>query len=288
MPERARDNRSARSAGNRHRTPARSEKPASTHRARPLFDDWKAISRRIQKASHLLLLLDFDGTLVGFKRRPEEVRLDASMRRVLTSLAKHARINLGFISGRRRADLKRRVKVPGAQYWGLHGWEGEGGIPWNPGSRQKLLAARRLLSENIGGFPGIWIEDKQASLVLHYRGASNSAARRAITAARKIAADVEPPLTILAGKKILELMTPELEGKGAAVRRLAGGCGNGTLAIYAGDDTTDESAFAALKKGLTIHVGESSETRARYRLRDPEEVHVFLDRLSKDFQALQR
>ncbi|HEX5484003.1 MAG TPA: trehalose-phosphatase [Terriglobia bacterium] len=288
MPERARENRPAGGArGNRPQPQGKRKRPARGRHALPLFDNWKTISRRIHQANHLLVLLDFDGTLVGFKRRPEEVRLDLSMRRVLALLAKHPRVNLGFISGRRRADLKGRVRVPGARYWGLHGWEGDGGIPWNPGSRQKLVRARGLLSQAIHGLPGIWIEDKQASLVLHYREAPISAARRAIAAARKIAADIQPPLKILAGKKILELMTPELEGKGAAVRRLASSRGSGTLAIYAGDDTTDESAFAALRKGLTIHVGENRDTQARYRLRDPEEVHAFLDRVSKDFQAPQ-
>lgn len=254
-------------------------------RAFPLFDNWNSISRRIQKASRLLLLLDFDGTLVGFKRRPEEVHLDASMRRLLNSLARHSRVRMAFISGRRRADLKRRVRVEGAEYWGLHGWEGQDGIPWKTGSRQNLVKAKRLLSGEIQGLAGVWIEDKQASLVLHYRGAASLGARRAQAAARKIASKFEPPLQLLAGKKIMELMVPELQGKGAAVRRLTKGYGNGALAIYAGDDTTDESAFAALKRGLTIHVGKNPRTQARFRLRDPEEVWIFLERLSKILQS---
>lgn len=254
-------------------------------RALPLFDNWNNVSRRIRKANRLLLLLDFDGTLVGFKRRPEEVHLDASMRRRLNSLAQHPGVRVAFISGRRRADLKRRVRVQGAEYLGLHGWEGQDGIPWKAGSRRKLLKAKRLLSGEVQGLAGVWIEDKQASLVLHYRGASSLVARRARAAVRKIASAIVPPLQILAGKKIMELMAPELQGKGDAVRRLTEGCGNGALAIYAGDDTTDESAFAALKKGVTIHVGKNPRTQARFRLRDPEEVRIFLERLSKTLQS---
>jgi trehalose-6-phosphatase len=46
-----------------------------------------------------------------------------------------------------------------------------------------------------------------------------------------------------------------------------------------GDDVTDERAFAAVPHGLTIRVGRKLLTRARYLLRDPEEVKLFLQEL---------
>jgi trehalose 6-phosphate phosphatase len=53
----------------------------------------------------------------------------------------------------------------------------------------------------------------------------------------------------------------------------------GTLPIFVGDDLTDEHAFAVLPHGLTVRVGKNLRTRARFLLRDPEEVKVFLQKL---------
>jgi trehalose-6-phosphatase len=53
----------------------------------------------------------------------------------------------------------------------------------------------------------------------------------------------------------------------------------GTLPIIVGDDVTDERAFAVLPRALTVRVGKNLRTRARYLLRDPKEVNVFLQKL---------
>lgn len=250
-------------------------------RTRPLFDAWPALARRIRKAKCVLLLLDFDGTLVGFKPRPEEVRLDNSTRRLLSRLARHPRISLVFISGRRRADLRRRVSVQGARYWGLHGWEDVAGKRLSRQTRKAILRARKLLSMKVRGLRGVWIEDKQASFVLHFREASPRDARRARAAAQSALSSTGQPLRTLVGNKIQEFLPAELKGKGVAVKGIAAASPAGTLAVYVGDDTTDEAAFAALRRGLTIHVGYNSHTRARYRVDDPSEVRIFLERLGK-------
>src|SRR5579875_1745881 len=224
--------------------------------SRPLFENWESVSMRLRKAQRILLLLDFDGTLVGFKPKPEEVRLDAG--------------------------LRRRVSVRAAQYWGLHGWEGAAGLPLNKGTRRKLMAACRLLEKETQGLKGIWIEDKQASIVLHYRAASLRDARQARGVMQRVSLSFTAELRILKGKKIWEMMPRELEGKGATVRKLAEKAGEGALVIYAGDDTTDESVFATLRRGITLHVGSNPHTQARFRVRNPEEVRRFLEILEEE------
>ena len=53
------------------------------------------------------------------------------------------------------------------------------------------------------------------------------------------------------------------------------------LPIYIGDDFTDERAFRALRKGITILVGSRRSTSAHYSLRNPAQVSAFLERLER-------
>jgi trehalose-6-phosphatase len=48
------------------------------------------------------------------------------------------------------------------------------------------------------------------------------------------------------------------------------------LPVFLGDDSTDEDAFAALAKGITVRVGRATETVARYQLEYQESVREFL------------
>ncbi len=70
--------------------------------------------------------------------------------------------------------------------------------------------------------------------------------------------------------------------KGDAVRRLLAKRRQPPLAIFAGDDATDESAFLALPGGITVQVGNSRPTHARFYLCTPSEVLTFLERLEAE------
>jgi trehalose-6-phosphatase len=78
---------------------------------------------------------------------------------------------------------------------------------------------------------------------------------------------------------VWEILPHQIDGKGSAIRALLSQEPPSTLPIIVGDDQTDERAFAVLPRGLTVRVGKNLRTRARYLLRDPEEVNVFLQKL---------
>ena len=48
------------------------------------------------------------------------------------------------------------------------------------------------------------------------------------------------------------------------------------LPVYIGDSTTDESAFRALQRGVTVKVGRGGRSAARYYVRSQAEVYKFL------------
>jgi len=85
-------------------------------------------------------------------------------------------------------------------------------------------------------------------------------------------------------KKVLEVVPRVQWDKGKAVLWLLAKEGKiqseEIAPVYIGDDITDEDAFKALEgKGVTISVGGPKSSRAKYHLKDSEEVTAFLRRL---------
>ena len=253
--------------------------PRRSGRARHLFDCWTAVRRRLRSARRVALFLDFDGTLVALRCHPDQVRLESSLRKLLHRLAGSRKVTVSVISGRRRADIQRRINVPGVRYLGLYGWETEGDLFQTCASAGLVLRARCLLRDGPGKLPSIWIEDKGLGLAVHYRGAAPGAVRRARLMVGRILGPLKPHLYLQRGKKVWEILPREIIGKGGAVQALLANASRSTLPIYIGDDASDESAFAQLEPGVTVRVGPPRRSAARYRLRDPQEVRRFLERM---------
>jgi trehalose 6-phosphate phosphatase len=249
--------------------------------SRHLFDRWPEVSCRLRRAKHIALFLDFDGTIVPIQARPEMVRLGRATRRLIGRLAKRPRMAVCIVSGRRLADLRRRANAPGVRYLGLHGWEQEGKAPSAVAGRV-LGQAKHLVMERLGLLPGIRLEDKGISFAVHYRGATYGVTRLARAILRGTLEPFEAYLRLLKGKKVWEMLPSEIQGKGSAVRLLLAELPHQTLPIYVGDDTTDEAAFAQLRYGITVRVGGHRGSKARFYLRNPDEVVGFLERLEAE------
>ena len=247
-----------------------------------LFDRWPQVARRIRSAGRLVLFLDFDGTLTPIRRRPEDVPpLDLPTRRLLRRLANLPRLDAYVISGRRLADLRARVRVPGIHLLGLYGWEGRG-VPPARKERELILRLKRLLAARLAGMPRIWLEDKHLGIAVHYRGASPAEARAARVIVRGALERFKPQLRLIQERKTWQLLHCAVDGKDSAVRRLLGKRRQPTLPIYAGDDAPDEPAFVALPRGITVLVGKARRTRAHFYLRNPDEVITFLRKLEAE------
>jgi trehalose 6-phosphate phosphatase len=246
-----------------------------------LFDCWTRVDTRIRKAWHIVIFLDLDGTLVRLRRNPKEVFLGAPARRVLRKLAGRSDITLCFISGRQLADLQHRARVEGAIYFGVHGWQRSNGQPPNLQGTRKLRKTMEWAMQQIRDIPGIRVEDKGICFGIHYRNAGKPAVRKAHALVQEVLARLGPGYKLLAGKKIWEIYPKDMGSKGLAAKDLLQQIPGRKLAVYAGDDTTDETAFALLRKGVTIRVGKFRETRANFFLRGPAEVLKFLKKLEE-------
>jgi trehalose-phosphatase len=247
-----------------------------------LFDHWNQVSRRLRSVPKIALFLDFDGTLARLRPRPEQVSLDGSVRQELAALARSPRFRVWVISGRRQADVRARIRIPGIRYLGLHGWEGRGGAL----AQETLRSLKCLLSRlegALGDVPGLWIEDKEYAFAVHH----GSVGEPDVVRARAILDSVIQPCSELfrieCGKKVWEVLPRELEDKGAAVKQQLALLHGRSIAVYVGDDQVDEPAFAALRGGVTVHVGSARRSEALYRLSGVAEVRTFLQRLRMEF-----
>jgi len=223
--------------------------------------------------SRTLLALDYDGTLAPIVTDPDRAAMRASTRRLLGQVARA--YPSVVISGRSRRDVARRLQgIALAAVVGNHGLE-----PWHAEARP-AGAVRRwipLLRGQLGGIPGVVIEDKGLSLAIHYRNAHDRKQARAKVLAAAARLD---RVRLLGGKQVLNVLPAGAPDKGRALEqaRVRQAC---DVAIYVGDDETDEDAFGLGRNGrlLAIRVGRKRASSAAYYVRTQAEIDLLLGRL---------
>src|SRR5215469_15368256 len=117
-----------------------------------------------------LCAFDFDGTLAPIAQHPEQAKMRAATRRLLRETSKL--YPCVVISGRARTDVIAKLDGVGVdRVFGNHGAESERTIADGRKARKWKTALRRTLR----GMEGVWIEDKDLSLAVHYRQAADRA-----------------------------------------------------------------------------------------------------------------
>jgi len=247
------------------------------------FDSPHEAGERIFQASHLLLCVDYDGTLTHFAASPLGATLSPQMQRVLLELAENEHVSLAFISGRDRADLQGRVEIPGAIYVGNHGLEisGPGFLFVEPTAAARTETLQELATEltrTLEAIPDALVEYKGLTVSVHYRQVADEARDAVRDVVEATLARAIHPFVLTKGKKVYEIRPRVSWNKGAAVHWIQQQLDKPEmLTIYVGDDVTDEDAFKALPDGITIKVRPSEDTAAQYRLEGPAEVRKFLE-----------
>jgi trehalose 6-phosphate phosphatase len=244
------------------------------------FGWWADVAPRVRSADRCALFLDFDGTLAEFTKEPDKARLSQATKQVLRTLTRRPKARLFFISGRRRSDLWKRVRLPGCQYLGLFGSEDRAR---SGGARSAAIQRIRAQVEaSVHDLPQVWVEDKGLAFVLHYLDApprTRAIARRRL---RAVLGSTTAPIHQFESAHGLEVVPRDVQGKGVVVRRLLRRASlRGAVPIYLGDDLSDEAAFRAARRGVTIRVGSPRRTAAKYRLRSTDDVREFLGLLAK-------
>lgn len=226
------------------------------------------------------LFLDVDGTLIAFSEQPDQVRLLPDVREAIGRIGARLHGAVALVSGRPLAQLDALfapLRLPAA---GLHGHQ-----------LRSDAQAREAIPEDTSGFlhalhrraahlaqahPGMLVEDKGASLALHWRAAPQAGASILDFAHAQVA--TLPGYRLQPGDHVVEFV-PEGSDKGLAVEQLmrqpafAGRC-----PVFVGDDLTDEFGFAAARRlgGWSVLVGDRPGTAADHALPDIAAVHAWL------------
>jgi trehalose 6-phosphate synthase/phosphatase len=239
-----------------------------------------------------LVLLDYDGTLVPLCAHPREAAPPAELLAALTRLGANERLRIAVISGRSRQQLQPWLGgVPGLTLAAEHGaalrvsgtgtWELlRPTLPTDWKAR-----VQPVLEHFVDRTPGSFVEEKDYSLVWHYRMADPDSgewlANELVATLEDLLAETE--LRAVLGHKTVEVRLA-WANKGAVLERLEDGRAF-DFRLAAGDDRTDEDLFEALPADAwTVHVG-NGPSRARYREATPAAVCRLLGEMVRAMPA---
>ena len=237
------------------------------------------ITKDFKKAKNPIIFLDYDGTLVPFHENPDECAPDAELAQILHQLAVKAK--LVVISGRKAATLEEWLDEFNIDLIAEHGIKTKrAGAKWQVnGDLQEdgwKNEARDILEFYIQRTPGSFLEEKEHTLVWHYRKVEKGlgSLRSSELSSHLKHFMTNKGLDVIEGDHVVEVK-PSIINKGkAATERLKGEKVDFIMAF--GDDRTDEDTFEALPKtALTIKVG-SGFSYAKYAVENNEEVMALL------------
>lgn len=244
-----------------------------------------ASRNEVVKAYHAsrkrLLLLDYDGTLVPFAAEPEEALPDRALLDTLYALTGSKQNTVLIISGRDRDTLERWFGGLDLTLVAEHGaWIKERHKPWRtfePLTNEWKEEIRPLLKLYVDRTPGSTLEEKEFSLVWHFRKADEVFAEVRVS---ELKGDLAPvienrPFGVLEGDRVLEVKHAGINKGRIALEWIEKRDWDFVFAV--GDDATDEDTFRVLPKtAYSIKVG-FRPSQARFNLESPQEVRDLLN-----------
>lgn len=231
-----------------------------------------------------LLAFDFDGTLAPIVATPDAANIPTAITECLIAL--HACAPVAIVTGRSIADVSARLGFQPDYLIGQHGAEIAGRLHVQGPSTRALDDFRRQLQsrQNVLHELGVNIEDKQLSIALHYRNASDHI--RALHCIDSMLHELPEGLTHFGGKCVINVVAADSPDKGAALLTIQRHSERNSL-VFIGDDENDEPAFHAglmREDWLTIRVGDDrNDSSAKYLLASQAEIlpmmNVLLDHM---------
>jgi len=249
------------------------------------YEMQKKLASDFQESDKALLLLDYDGTLVPFSPKPTEAMPGAKLLSLLEKLTKNPRNEVVLISGRDKDTLEGWFGGLKVGLVAEHGvWIKEKAGGWE--TIETLTSEWKeevhpILESWVDRTPGSFIEEKEFSLVWHYRKANprlgELRARELINNLSNITANLN--LQVLEGSKVVEVKNTDINKGRTALIWISRVEWDFILAL--GDDWTDEDTFKVLPStAWSIKVGFGASA-ARFSLSSPSEATSLLRKMAR-------
>ena len=241
----------------------------------------KCIKEKYQQSLNRLFLIDYDGTLTPLAKLPEMALLNEKTEGLIRNIVSDERNTVAIISGRGREFIEKQFENIGVILIAEHGFylkdpngEWTNNLEIDLSWKKKILP---VLNNYVDRCNGSMIEEKQASIVWHYRNADEEIASLRINDLKDDLTEIlksESKLQMLEGDKVLEVKSI-LYDKGSAASVLINK-DNYDFILAIGDDRTDEDLFKVIPRfGFTIKVG-SKPSKARFNIRNQSQIYEIL------------
>jgi trehalose 6-phosphate synthase/phosphatase len=221
------------------------------------------------KAKKRILFLDYDGTLVPIKNKPELAQPDKELYDLLYNLSKQPNTELVLVTGRDKDTMQKWFYDLQIQIIAEHGAWSRINNEWK--LLKKITGDWKskiypILEIFVDRTPGAFIEEKDYSLVWHYRRAdaqlADARVRELMDYLQYLTTNMG--LTVLEGKKVIEIKS-SLVNKGVGIKKWLRK--EYDFILSAGDDWTDEDMFHAMPDhAYTLKIG-FSPSYAKYNIK---------------------
>jgi trehalose 6-phosphate synthase/phosphatase len=245
----------------------------------------KKLIEKYLKSNKRLLLLDYDGTLTPFVKKPTKAKPDKELLKMLKNLSQNPKNTIVIISGRDKEILEEWLSSLKLDMIAEHGvWLKEKESTWQmiePLRNDWKEEIRPLLEVHVDRTPGALIEEKEFSLVWHYRRVDPELAliRTGELKAALLDLLANFNVAVLEGNKVIEIKNVGINKGKAALHWLSKEDWDFILAI--GDDVTDEDIFAVIPESeYSIKVG-LGPSHAKFSVKSYREVRSLLKELEE-------
>lgn len=254
-----------------------------SYKIHPLISE--NINNKYIEANKRLLILDYDGTLVPFKKEPKDAIINHEIMELLRTINNHSDTDIYIISERNREFLNDVfgdsdlgliaehgvcIKHPGKKWQQIHHFDKE----WQPEIKDIL----QLYTDRT---PGSFIEEKNSSLAWHYRKADPDLGNKRAWELNDSLRDLlsNQNIEVIEGKKVLEVKQSGIN-KGLTAEMLMQQK-DYEFVLAMGDDWTDENMFRIIDEhNISVKIG-MEQTQANYFIDTSEKVLQFLRRITK-------
>ncbi len=246
---------------------------------------FKDIDAQYKRSGKRAIFLDYDGTLTSFHKNPQEATPNDELYQILNELIADEKNTVTIISGRDRHTLEKWFADVPINLICEHGvWLRKYGEDWQTLSNINndwMPMIRPVLERFVDRTPGSFIEEKNYSLVWHYRKAEPE---QSLIRANELKDELlelvgNLNLEIMEGSKVIEVKSGGIN-KGIAANQFIHN-GQFDFLMAMGDDWTDEYMFKELpNEAITIKVG-IQRTSAKYKLESVNSVRKFLNNIGK-------